>query len=122
MILKMKELEKMKSEGDLHFLVKKKVGEALGELGYDVEYEKHVDEGKIDVHGNLNGNEINVEVMHSHAPNWILLKVTGNLNPHSKTWKTINVSDEVHKKLGKLCPKTLTFSEYIDELIKVFEK
>ena len=36
--------------------------------------------------------------------------------------KTISVSDKVHGTLQKLCPKSLTFSEFIAQLIKEYEK
>ncbi len=78
------------SESEIHKLIKIKVGEALESFGYDVTLEKITDDGRIDVFGSKGSNEIKVEIIKSHIPEWLLLKVHGDLNlpkPITKTTK-----------------------------------
>jgi uroporphyrinogen-III synthase len=113
-------IQKHLTESDLHFFIKKTIGEALTKLGFNVTYEKTVTEGRIDVFAEKEGNEIKVEVMKSHAPDWILAKVTGELykKENLKQLTTIAVSEKTKNELDKRGKKGDTYDDIIQELLK----
>lgn len=113
-------LQKEGSESELHFLMKKKIGEALIELGFAVEFEKRVKEGEIDVYGVKDGNEIKVEVMKSHAPGWFLAKVKGELYKKSKyeeEYTQIRIRKSTLELIKKVAKYGESYNDVIDRVI-----
>ncbi len=112
-------LQKQQTESDLHFFIKKKIGEALSELGFEVEYEKTVKEGRIDVYAVKDGNEIKVEVQKTNIQGWVLAKITGDLykKPVSNM-TTIAITFGNKKKLDARGNKGDTYDDILNELFR----
>ena len=72
-------------ESDTHRFIKQKVADALRERGYKVQTEQPVEEGRLDVRAEKDGELIQVEVIKSHIPQWILVKVKGDLHSDVKS-------------------------------------
>ena len=67
------------TESGTHKFIKEKIAEALSELGYDTKTEHRVKDGRLDVYAKKGKNEVKVEVIKTHIPEWILAEITGEI-------------------------------------------
>jgi len=68
-------------ETQIHNKIKNKVAEAFTELGYDAKTEVVVKDGRLDVLAVKGDEELKVEIINTHCPDWILVKVLGYKSP-----------------------------------------
>lgn len=87
------------TESDTHKFIKNKIAESLSEIGFDVKTEVVTKEGRLDVLASKDGHELKVEVYKTHIPDWLLVKVHGDINepkPHTiSDRKQLNLPNDV---------------------------
>lgn len=74
-------------ESEIHRFIKEKITEALREEGYSANMEVLTSKGIVDVVAEKDGQKIKVEVIKTHAPEWLFVKVKGNMPSKKKRMK-----------------------------------
>lgn len=109
------------TESDIHKIAKEGVAAALRRQGYQVytEFPGVNGEGRIDVFAtNTDGSLVKVEVVNTHIPNWLLIRLGGtNLGAD----KAIKVSKDVYDRLIKRKKLGQTMDDIVRELLDIAE-
>ena len=93
-------------ESDTHRFIKEKIAEALSELSYKVATESREGGKRLDVKAEKDGDIVNVEVIKSHIPEWLLVRVEGDLRTPKPIQYTVKVQ-KVGTSLQMVIPKAV---------------
>ena len=118
-------------ESKTHKFLKQKLAFALEELGFQVQTEKQTNNGRIDVYGKKGNNEINIEVFKTHLPDYLVIKVKGDITKSKIKIKSrnknkgkipvlIKLNSEIYFKFKSFCNKNGYFPSTL--MTKLVEK
>lgn len=108
------------TESKLHRTIKNGVAQALLQDGFNVktEYAGIKDEGRIDVYAEKpDGELVKVEVVKTHVPNWLLIKLGGN-HKNQRKMHNVAVSREHHELLLSMKKGFESMDDVIGRLLK----
>ena len=113
------------TESDIHKLVKIGIAQALQENGFTVrtEYNGIKEEGVIDVYAEKpDGELVKVEVVNTHIPNWLLIRLDGNSislrRPKTDKiiFRQIKIKASTYRRLREMMRPGDTFDSVINRI------
>jgi len=110
------------TESELHRLVKNGVATALSQDGFNVntEYTSKEGEGIIDIYAEKSdGTLVKVEVVKTHIPNWLLIKLTGHEKQSNLT--TVQLKKATRARLDNQGFRHESYDGIINRLIDEHE-
>jgi hypothetical protein len=114
------------TESNLHKIVKNGVAQALLQDGFNTQTEyksQDQDEGKIDVYASKpDGEIVKVEVVKTHIPNWLLIKLDSNYNIRKQLkTHTLAISHTNYDFLNNLKKGTESFDNVLSRILPLIK-